>query len=513
MLRAVPFTLRGPLKSRILKWGDETLASRLLQNPSSELPATEGEFTDILNGHAARLRRSAIELLKSDGDQYRVTYEILRPDNQTIWIEERGERLTGDGDAPDNISCLLRDITEQIINQESSETRMRYESRTGLYNAAYFDEILFHMSQVGPIGSLITLEISNSRAILENFGPAAFDYMLEALALRIKGELDPNDYAAYVSEGLFRIYPINKDATAILTLSKKLKFLLSDLPVESPFGQIMPNCRVSIEKPNILKPAHLEQIPGSAKGTVSTFRAPKNIKEVDILIALERNRFCLVYQPIKTAHKRVTAYYEALLRYRDDDGALHSAFPFIQAAEQFALIDQIDMRTLSLAKAALANNPGLKISINISVGSILSARARDKYLTAFAELGRRAKEVIVELTETMAISNLDLANGFATDLKNMGARLAIDDFGAGYTSFQNMMGLEAEIIKIDGAFVRDIAVSPEKQRFVRLLAEMAQVFGLKTVAEMVDSEADARMTERLGVDYLQGFYLGRPETL
>ena len=92
-------------------------------------------------------------------------------------------------------------------------------------------------------------------------------------------------------------------------------------------------------------------------------------------------------------------------------------------------------------------------------------------------------------------------------------KLAIDDFGAGHTSFRNLLGLEAQILKIDGSYIKDISRATDKQNFVRMVAEMAQVFGLSTVAEKIDNEADARMVERLGVNYLQGFYLGSPAPL
>jgi len=117
----------------------------------------------------------------------------------------------------------------------------------------------------------------------------------------------------------------------------------------------------------------------------------------------------------------------------------------------------------------------------------------------------------VELTETAALQAFEENSRFVTRLRDMGCRVAIDDFGAGYTSFRNLHNLHVDMVKIDGAYVKDLSASPDNQLFVRTLVDLAKNFRLETVAEWVGSEEDAKLLASFGVDYFQGYYFGEPD--
>ena len=121
-----------------------------------------------------------------------------------------------------------------------------------------------------------------------------------------------------------------------------------------------------------------------------------------------------------------------------------------------------------------------------------------------------ASRLIVELTETAALHHFEENARFITQLKELGVRVSIDDFGAGYTSFRNLQMLHVDTVKIDGSYVKDLADNPENQVFVRTLVGLAKNLGLKTVAEWVGSDADAGLLQSFGVDYFQGFHFGEP---
>jgi EAL domain-containing protein (putative c-di-GMP-specific phosphodiesterase class I) len=123
-----------------------------------------------------------------------------------------------------------------------------------------------------------------------------------------------------------------------------------------------------------------------------------------------------------------------------------------------------------------------------------------------------AKRITVELTETQVIDAIDASIEFVSEIKKLGCSFGIDDFGAGYTSFRNLKAMDIDILKIDGSFVTGVSASRENQLFVRTLLDLARNFGMKTVAEWVDNEADAMLLKGLGVDFLQGYLLGKPET-
>jgi EAL domain-containing protein (putative c-di-GMP-specific phosphodiesterase class I) len=122
-----------------------------------------------------------------------------------------------------------------------------------------------------------------------------------------------------------------------------------------------------------------------------------------------------------------------------------------------------------------------------------------------------ADRIIVELTETAALNDFEEIARFVSNLREMGCKVAIDDFGAGYTSFRNLQMLHVDMVKIDGSYVKGLAQSRDNQIFVRTLVDLAKNFNLKTVAEWVDSDEEAEMLEGFGIDYFQGFHFGEPD--
>jgi EAL domain-containing protein (putative c-di-GMP-specific phosphodiesterase class I) len=117
----------------------------------------------------------------------------------------------------------------------------------------------------------------------------------------------------------------------------------------------------------------------------------------------------------------------------------------------------------------------------------------------------------VELTETAALNDFEESARFISSLRELGCRVAIDDFGAGYTSFRNLKMLRVDMVKIDGTYIRGLSGSPDNQVFVRTLVDLAKNFNLETVAEWVGSDEDAHLLEKFGVDYFQGFHVGEPQ--
>jgi EAL domain-containing protein (putative c-di-GMP-specific phosphodiesterase class I) len=192
------------------------------------------------------------------------------------------------------------------------------------------------------------------------------------------------------------------------------------------------------------------------------------------------------------------------------DGTIATAGQFIPAAEQLGLVRLVDRRALEMAVADLYANPQVSLAVNVS-GTTATDPA---WLRAFIDHVRAnsaiASRMIVELTETAALHDFEENAQFVSQLRELGCRVAIDDFGAGYTSFRNLQKMRVDMVKIDGSFVRDLSRSSENQIFVRTLVDLARNFDLKTVAEWVGSEEDASLLEEFGVDYFQGYYFGEP---
>ena len=229
-----------------------------------------------------------------------------------------------------------------------------------------------------------------------------------------------------------------------------------------------------------------------------------------VIAALEENRLLLLLQPVVGAASGKPVFYEALLRLRRSDGTLVAAADFVEEAEKAGLAHLVDQRTLELAVPLLARHPGLKLSLNISS---LTAAGPDwiAALTALAgddpDLPRR---LIVEITETAMIHDLDRVAAFIDLLRALGCRVAIDDFGAGYTSFRHLRTLKVDILKIDGQFVTGLPDDHKDRVLVKTMIGMAEGLGLETVAEWVADEESAAFLRAAGATYLQGFLYGAP---
>jgi diguanylate cyclase (GGDEF)-like protein len=224
--------------------------------------------------------------------------------------------------------------------------------------------------------------------------------------------------------------------------------------------------------------------------------------------ALRQNRVSLAFQPVVSAANGAVDYYECLLRLRDAEGDLISAGDFIQEIERFGYIRLIDRHILDRVVGVAAAHPGVTLGFNISALTTADRpwlRSLTSRLRARPDLARR---LVVEITETAALYDIEESARFVSALRRAGCRVALDDFGAGHTSLQHLQSLTVDMVKIDRSFIHDIATNGESQVFLRHLLGLAQGFGFETIAEGVESEAAAEILRREGVGYLQGHHFG-----
>jgi diguanylate cyclase (GGDEF)-like protein len=235
--------------------------------------------------------------------------------------------------------------------------------------------------------------------------------------------------------------------------------------------------------------------------------------------ALEHSQFVLYAQRIEELGARSRGVRaEALLRMVQDGGKLTPPGAFLPAAEKFHLASRIDRWVLQEALAWLKalHNPAVirTLSINLSGQSIGDRAFHRHAIEAFREAGARiCAQVCVEITETAAVTNMADAAVFIQRIRSLGVQVALDDFGAGASSFGYLKTLPVDYLKIDGQFVRDIVDDPLDEAAVRCFAEVARVVGVKTVAEFVDRPEVLAKLQTMGIDYGQGFLLHRPAPL
>jgi EAL domain-containing protein (putative c-di-GMP-specific phosphodiesterase class I) len=208
------------------------------------------------------------------------------------------------------------------------------------------------------------------------------------------------------------------------------------------------------------------------------------------------------------------SHYEALVRLADEPGGrLVAPGRFLPAAERYGLIREIDRMVLSQVATLLAGEhgkQGVRIAINCSSLSITDGGMLAQIEAALALARVDPTQLVIEVTETAAISDMGRARSFCAGVQALGCTVALDDFGAGFGSFQYLKHLPFQYLKIDGDFIRGLPASPKDQLVVRALVELARGMGKQTIAEYVGDEATVKLLRDYGVDYAQGFEVGAP---
>ena len=232
-------------------------------------------------------------------------------------------------------------------------------------------------------------------------------------------------------------------------------------------------------------------------------------------LALEENRFSLLVQPI--AGMRGDNYHEILLRMNEENGQYINPDDFLPVAHEFGLSSRIDLwvveHVLCFMSAHRATLPAQRFAINLSPASVCRAQFSLDVARLLKKYGVEAWQLIFEITESNSLTNLEQANQTLGQLQKMGCSVAIDDFGTGYASYARLKNVNADILKIDGSFIRNIVSNSLDYQIVASICHLARMKKMRVVAEYVENEEIRSAVIALGIDYLQGYLIGKPEPL
>ena len=470
------------------------------------------------------------------GISFRVQYRFLpggRRATTSLWLEDHGRWWPGPDGRPAKVRGVVRVINERYQEEQRLLYRSDHDELTGQLNRIRLTEalgaVILRAERTRQPSAFLMASVNNLAVINETFGFDVGDDVITAAGRVIRERLRGGDIIGRYSSNKFGIIlhecgpgSMRVAAERFISGMRKTAIKTSACPISAT---------ISIGGVQVPEQAHNVPLAISrALQTLSKARArrgdtflvyepspgiesarSKNIAIADIVTsALDENRMRLVLQPIVSSKSRRPAFYECLLRIVKPDGTITGASEFIEIAEQVGLSRLIDRRVLELAIALLKRNSGLTLSLNVS-----SLTCSDhEWLVALHRLTGSDRSLrqrlIVEITETMAIDDLDQTVTFVDTLKELGCRVAIDDFGAGYTSFKNLKHLNADLVKIDGTFVKNLVVDASDRVFIKMMAELANAFGMETVAEWVTDEPTAELAIKAGITYLQGFHFGMP---
>ncbi|HFK4478117.1 TPA: EAL domain-containing protein [Citrobacter sedlakii] len=231
--------------------------------------------------------------------------------------------------------------------------------------------------------------------------------------------------------------------------------------------------------------------------------------------ALEHDRFCLMAQPIEGL--RGDVYHEILLRLKDRDGGLISPEVFLPVAHEFGLASRIDLWVIEHTLRFMADNraemPARRFALNLSAPSICRAKFSLEVSKLLSKYQIEAWQLIFEVTESYALLNAEQAQVTLHNLQQLGCQIAIDDFGTGYASYARLKNISANILKIDGSFIRNMVSNSLDYQIVASICHLARMKKMQVVAEFVESEEIRSAVASLGIDYMQGYLIGEPQPL
>lgn len=528
------------LKSNQVRW--ENKAAALLGfEDHSEISRGDSFESRIVPEHAAR-RRSVLSVRtpapKDKGIPYRIQYRF-RPgaliESASIWLEEYGHCWLGENGAPAEVRGKIRVVNESFVAEQAAHYSAEHGDVTSQLNKTRLPQalaaVLGRAERRRSASTFLMISVNNLSAVNESFGFEIGDEVLRGVAKIVKGKLRSGDVMGHYSSNKIGVIVNNCGNAEMRMAAERFMKAVRNTPIETSACQITAKISVGgVAAPENAKTVRevfshalsaLEAARGRRNDNFVAF-CPDNEHDVrrrrritiadDILSALDDDRMYLVLQPLVHSQTRKADFFECLLRMRQPDGQVLSAGEFIPFAEQFGLLRLIDRRTLELSVALLRKHPKLTLSVNVS-----SVTATDQdWLNTLRELTDNnrslTRRLVLEITETSVIDDLDEAVAFVDTLRELGCRVAIDDFGAGYTSFKNLKHLPVDLVKIDGAFVKNLAIDSSDQVFVKTMVELAENFGMETVAEWVGDEECVEILTDAGITYLQGFHFGQPIT-
>ena len=525
------------MKSDRIDW--ESNAPQILGVTSPSLIATGTAFQHLIAPEHSARRMEAFNVKASDsirGVPYRLQYrfrpEGLRGDI-SVWIEEHGRWWPDAAGDPSRARGVMRIINDGYFEEQRQLYRSDVDELTGQLNrirlTEALTEVLERSKKTGQPCAFLVVAVNNLAVINETFGYDVGDELIAAAAKQIKGRLRGGDVLGRYSSNKFGIVLQDCGAGAMRIAAERFMKCVRDATIKTSAcqltatlsigGVVVPDQAQTVQHAlnfamqalDRAKSKRFDCFMAYEPSSSSENTRRKSIEVADeVIAALDDNRMRLVLQPMVGSKSGKAEIYECLLRMERPDGSIVSAGEFIPIAEQLGLSRLIDRRTLELSVALLKRHKGLTLSVNVS-----GLTASDhEWLVALQRLtGGRCdltNRMIIEITETAALDDLDQSINFVDTLKEMGCRVAIDDFGAGYTSFKNLKLLNVDMVKIDGAFVKNLADDTSDQIFIKTMVELAQTFGMETVAEWVGDQRSVDMLKDMGITYLQGFFYGLP---
>lgn len=435
---------------------------------------------------------------------------------------------------------LAADISERKAMVDHLKNLAERDGLTGLYNRLYFQQELervverAHRTQ-SLSNAVLYIDLDNFKFVNDTLGHAAGDRLLIEVANILHKRARKSDLICRFGGDEFTVLLYDTTPELATHAADSFRKRLANYSFRHDGEQVDIGCSIGVAPISAQTTSAAEALSHAdlachlakraGRNQVHTF-APsdaQNVTEMSmdmgwsrrIKNAIETDRFVLASQPIVNTRTGAVETHEVLLRLEDENGKLIMPSGFLPSADRFGLSCDVDIwvirHAIDLLKQQRAITPNLRYSINLSGPSLSNPQVCDLIEKKLLETGLDPSALTFEVTETVAITDMGTAQSFLARLRKMGCRAALDDFGSGMSSFAYLRDLPVDYVKIDGRFVRNLVNNPVDQAIFRAINDVVHAFGKQTVAEFVENEKIYALIKDYGVDYAQGYHLGRPD--
>ena len=448
---------------------------------------------------------------------------------------ERSGRLSGDPDREHTwltnlypvslenevigIGVVVVDITERKEAELKLKHLSEHDPLTGTFNRRKLleelDRTLRYARRYKRPGAVLALDVDNFKWTNDSYGHAVGDRQLSSIAQILTGRLRETDVVARTGGDEFAVVLPEAGEQEALHVASDIRSLLCERPVGPPIYVSIGIAAFNGSEPtsvdDVLVAADMAMYQAKKAGgdDAVVYSGPpvELISRVDTIHkALAERRFVLHWQPILDLHTNQVASHELLIRMRSDSDELIAPGEFLPLAERFSLVVPIDRHVVEEAIRVARKHP---VSVNLSARSVGDPMILSVVRQAVVD-GLDPARLIFELTETAVMIDFERAFQFLSALSELGCKLALDDFGTGFGSFTYLKHLPSDYLKIDMEFIHNVDTDPADKEIVGAIVQIAHTLGKKTIAEGVESQSVLDTLRHLGVDYAQGFYLGKP---
>lgn len=489
-------------------------------------------FEQRIHPEDLEIRRHALTNAAAGNDIYECEYRVRGDDGEYRWYHDRGTiEVSGDG-TPVRLRAVLRPIGSSrptgfdrarldglASGQPASRERLREALGRAIENAGRQDTE----------GVYMVIGIDKLSMVNQAFGHEVADAVIAAIGDRLNRGMRPGDAIGRVDGDCFGAVLANRRSGEAIEAAEKVLDAARNTVVDTPAGPIQVTVSIgavsfprgAATKPDAMARADIALRTAKEAGRdcyifyhrseeQASGERERMIMAGEIHRALREDRVAFAYQPVVDSSTLMPRYHECLLRLIRPGGEVIEARDFIPTVEALGMIRRVDRRVMEITVDHLSQNPGACLAMNVSgltTSDIVWLRCAEDLLRGKPEIAER---IIVEITETSGLKDPEACRRFVSCLRNLGCRVALDDFGAGYTSFRHLKEFPVNIVKIDGSFIRNLKESPDNLTFVRTLLQLARQFNLDTVAECVETMDEVKILRDEGVEYLQGWAIGAP---